>query len=66
MGSSNTGRNSNCYFPGIATINGNGALEYLGNKRWKAIYAATTSASPTAPDIFYSEIGCGELVIELE
>jgi fibronectin-binding autotransporter adhesin len=65
QGSSNTGNYSNCYFPGISTINGDGALEYLGHNRWKAIYAATTSASPTAPDIYNSEIGCGEVIIDL-
>ncbi|MCX7047493.1 MAG: autotransporter-associated beta strand repeat-containing protein [Candidatus Sumerlaeota bacterium] len=64
-GSSNTGNYGNCYFPGISTINGNGGLEYLGHNRWRAIYAATTCASPTQPEIWYSEIGCGEVVIEL-
>ncbi|MGN6555017.1 MAG: hypothetical protein ACTHLW_15015, partial [Verrucomicrobiota bacterium] len=65
-GSHNTGKYSNCYFPGISTINGNGALEYLGNNRWRAIYAAATAASATAPDIYYSEIGCGEVIIDLD
>ncbi len=64
-GSNDTGKYKNCYFPGISTINGNGALEYLGHNRWRAIYAATTCASPTAPDIWHSEIGCGELVLDL-
>jgi hypothetical protein len=64
-GSSDTGRYGNCYFPGISTINGNGALEYMGHNRWRAVYAATCSASPTAPDIYYSEIGCGEVIIDL-
>ena len=64
-GSTNTGNYGNCFFPGISTINGNGALQYLGHNRWRAIYAATTALSDTAPNILNSEIGCGVVIIDL-
>jgi len=64
-GTTNTGSYKNNYFPGISTINGNGALQYLGHNRWRAIYATTTCASPVAPDIFTSAIGCGVVIIDL-
>lgn len=62
---SNHSVNRNCYFAGLATWEGRGAIESLGNNRWRAIYAATTSETPLAPEIFYSEIGVGSLTIDL-
>jgi len=64
-GSTNTGNYGNCFFPGISTINGNGAVQYLGHNRWRAIYAATTAVSDTAPNILNSEIGCGVVILDL-
>ncbi|MBI2844110.1 MAG: hypothetical protein HYX78_11980 [Armatimonadetes bacterium] len=64
-GSQDNSKNKNCYFLGISTIDGTGELEYLGNNTYRAIYGATTSNSPVAPDIFYSEIGAGELTFQL-
>lgn len=58
-------KNKNCYFLGISTINGTGEMEYLGNNRFRALYAATTCATPVAPEIFDSEIGVGELVFTI-
>ncbi len=65
-GSKDNDRNPNCYFLGISTINGTGELEYRGGGRYYAIYGATTSKSPVAPDIFWSEVGVGEVVLELK
>lgn len=59
-------KNRNCYFLGISTIDGTGELEYLGNNRYRAIYAATTCATPVAPEIFSSEIGVGELIFTIK
>lgn len=64
-GSTDNDRNKNCYFLGICTINGTGELEHLGNGRYHAYYAASTSNSPVAPDIFFSEIGLGELTLHI-
>ncbi len=58
-------KNKNCYFLGISTIDGTGELECLGNNRFRAIYAATTCATPVAPEIFSSEIGVGELIFTI-
>ncbi len=55
----------NCYFLGIETIRGTGELEYLGNNKWRALYVATTCKTPVAPEIFHSEIGLGEVTIEI-
>ncbi len=55
----------NCYFLGIETIRGTGELEYLGNNKWRAFYVATTCKTPVAPEIFHSEIGLGEVTIEI-
>ena len=62
-GSSDNNRNRNCYCLGMSTINGTGELEYRGDNNYYAIYGATTSNSPVAPDIFWSEIGVGEVVL---
>ncbi|MCD6351690.1 MAG: hypothetical protein J7M26_06190 [Armatimonadetes bacterium] len=64
-GSKDNDRNPNCYFLGISTINGTGELEYRGDGRYYAIYGATTSKSPVAPDIFWSEVGVGEVVLQI-
>ena len=40
-------------------------LEYLGNNKWRAFYVATTCKTPVAPEIFHSEIGLGEVTIEI-
>jgi hypothetical protein len=64
-GSSDNVNNKNCYFLGIATINGRGAIPYSGNNQWNTIYAATTSNSPVAPEIYFSEIGMGTLTINI-
>jgi len=64
-GSRDNADNKNCYFLGISTIDGTGELEYLGNNTFHAIYGATTSDSPTAPAIFNSEIGVGDLVFTI-
>lgn len=64
-GSKDDADNKNCYFLGISTIDGTGELEYLGNNTFHAIYGATTSNSPTAPAIFKSEIGVGDLIFTI-
>lgn len=66
QGSSDNKNNKNCYFLGMATIDGRGALEYLGNNTWRALYAATTSDTPVAPEIFNSKIGGGSFLIHLK
>lgn len=57
--------NNSCYFLGLSTLDGKGALQYLGNNTWAAKYAATTCNSPVQPDIFKSAIGGGTLYIHL-
>jgi hypothetical protein len=64
-GSTDNNRNKNCYFLGLSTLNGTGQLEYLGNYKWKAFYAASTSNSPGGSDIYYSEIGVGDMYITI-
>jgi len=64
-GSTDNVNNKNCYFLGISTLNGRGALQYLGNNQWKAKYAASTSNTSGAPEIYYSEIGMGDVTISL-
>ena len=64
-GSKDNDKNRNCYFLGISTIDGTGELEYLGNNTYRAIYGATTSNSPGGGDIWYSEIGAGELIFTI-
>ena len=64
-GSKDNDKNRNCYFLGISTIDGTGEMEYLGNNTYRAIYGATTSNSPGGGDIWYSEIGAGELIFTI-
>ena len=53
--------NKNVYFLGLSTIDGTGKIERLSDGRFHALYGATTSNGPGQPDIWYSEIGIGEL-----
>jgi hypothetical protein len=64
-GSKNEGKNRNCYFLGLCTVDGTGELAALGPRQYRALYAATTCATPVAPEIFYAEIGLGEMVLTL-
>jgi len=64
-GSKDDADNKNCYFLGLSTIDGTGELEYLGDNTFRAIYGASTSNSPTAPAIFKSEIGVGDLIFTI-
>lgn len=61
----NTASNRNVYFLGISSENGTGRLTALGGGKYRALYAASTSSSPTAPAIFRSKIGLGELTLDL-
>lgn len=63
-GSHNDDRNTNCYFLGLSTINGTGELQSAGTNRYRFIYGATTCNTPVAPEIFHSEIGVGEAIIQ--
>jgi len=64
-GSHNNDRNKNCYFLGLSTIDGTGQIEHLGNNLYRLLYIATTSNTPVAPEIFYSEMGVGELIFKI-
>lgn len=64
-GSKNVSSNKNSYFLGLSTLDGLGEIEYLGNNQYRAIYAASTSNTPIAPEIFFSEIGVGELLFTI-
>lgn len=64
-GSSDNVNNKNCYFLGMASLNGTGEIEYIGNNQWRALIGATTCNSPVAPDIFNSEIGSGLVTITI-
>jgi len=66
QGSDDNADNPNCYFLGISTLDGTGELEYMGGGRFRAIYGATTSKTPVAPEIFRSEVGVGVVEIALE
>lgn len=57
--------NNNCYFLGISTIDGQGAIEYQGNNTWTAKYAATTCNTPVNPEIFNAAIGGGTVKFQL-
>ncbi|MCU6709126.1 FG-GAP-like repeat-containing protein [Paenibacillus sp. J5C_2022] len=58
--------NSSVFFLGLSTIDGTGQLEYLGNDTFRALYVAATSEGPTAPAIFKSEIGLGEVQLRFQ
>lgn len=65
-GSRDNQRNKNCYFLGLSTIDGTGELQSAGTNKYRAIYGATTCSSPVAPEIFHSEIGVGEVLIQFQ
>ncbi len=65
-GSKDNQHNRNCYFLGISTVDGTGRLEYLGGGLWRAIYGATTCNRPVAPEIFWAEVGVGELLLKAQ
>jgi hypothetical protein len=65
-GSDHESQYMNMYFLGVSTIDGTGKMEYLGNGQFRALYGGTTSNSSTAPEIFYSEIGVGEVIITFD
>lgn len=65
-GSEDDDRNRNCYFPGISTLDGTGRLERTAPGRYRAIYGATTSNAPVAFEIFYAEVGAGELTLTID
>jgi hypothetical protein len=62
-GSEDNIHNKNCYFLGMSTISGQGKIYDFGGNHFQVLYGATTSNSPNAPDIYYSEIGSGQLNI---
>jgi len=62
-GSKDNVNNKNCYFLGMSTLWGTGEIEYLGNQQWKMHYAATTCNTPVAPEIYYAEIGAGDMTL---
>jgi len=64
-GSQDNDRNRNCYFLGLSTLDGTGELERVGADTYHAIYAATTANSPGGADIWWSEIGVGELLLRI-
>ncbi|MBQ7699413.1 MAG: VCBS repeat-containing protein [Clostridia bacterium] len=60
----NTGKN--IYFVGFSTINGTGEIERLEDGRYRFIYGGCTSETPVAPQIFYSNAGCGECIFSIK
>ncbi len=58
--------NKNVFFLGMSTLNGTGKLEYLGSDTFRALYVAATSEAPTAPAIYKSEIGLGEVTFTFQ
>lgn len=66
--STDNGKNRNCYFLGMETIDGTGELRKTdaSGLRYEAPFAATTSNTPGAPEIFDAEIGGGKLALEFE
>lgn len=55
----------NVYFAGFSTLNGTGEIERLEDGRYRFIYGGCTSATPVAPDIFYSNVGYGECTFSI-
>lgn len=64
-GSEDEDRNRNCYFLGLSTLDGTGELMTTGPASYRALYVATTCATPVAPEIFHAEIGLGEMQLHL-
>ncbi|MEM7681262.1 MAG: dockerin type I domain-containing protein [Planctomycetota bacterium] len=66
-GSQDNNLNQNTYFLGFSTIDGTGQLEEVAPGRFKLLYGASTANGSTAEnnDIFHSEIGLGEMFIDL-
>lgn len=64
-GSKDNDKNKNCYFLGLSTIDGTGELERVDGQTYRALYAASTANSPGGGDIWWSEIGVGELFLTL-
>jgi len=62
-GSEDEGNNRNCYFLALCTLDGTGELEGTGPGQYRALYAATTCSTPVAPEIFFAEIGLGEVLL---
>ena len=57
----NNKNNKNVYFLGMSTIDGTGKIERLADGRFHAFYGATTANSPGGDEIWFSEIGIGEV-----
>ncbi len=57
--------NRNIYFLGLSTEDGTGRLETLGRGSYRALYAGCTSNAPEGSAIWHSQIGLGELTLEL-
>jgi hypothetical protein len=57
----NNKNNKNVYFLGLSTIDGTGKIERLKDGRFHALYGATTCNGPGQPDIWFAEIGIGEV-----
>ena len=64
-GSNNPKRYKNCYFLGMSTINGTGEIQKISGNTYRVLYGGTCCETPVAPEIFYSEIGLGELYISV-
>lgn len=62
-GSDDDDRNRNCYFLALCTLDGAGEIEQTAPGVFRALYAATTCATPVAPEIFWAEIGLGEMTL---
>jgi len=54
-----------CFFLGLSTIDGTGRLDRREDGSFHALYGATTAKTPVAPEIFWSEIGVGEVIIRI-
>ncbi|MHB1462544.1 MAG: hypothetical protein ACYC1M_14750 [Armatimonadota bacterium] len=65
-GSSDPKKYKNCYFLGMSTIDGTGELQKTAANTYRVLYGGTCAETPVAPEIFYSEIGLGELFITIK
>lgn len=57
--------NSNVYFLGLVTENGTGKINANADGSYTVTYLCTTCDSPTAPEIFNAEGGCGTVTFTL-
>lgn len=65
-GSTDEKNNRNAYFLGMSTVDGTGKLEQTKDGGFRAFYGQTSCNGPGQPEIWFSEIGVGEIAIKFD